>query len=47
MGAFELRVDSVAIVVGCGTGLLLGLLGAIPPSMKAMRLAIVQGIKAV
>ncbi|MCA9248933.1 MAG: ABC transporter permease [Planctomycetales bacterium] len=47
MGAFALRVDSVAIVVGCGTGLLLGLLGAIPPAMKAMRLAIVQGIKAV
>ncbi|QDU93798.1 ABC transporter permease [Lignipirellula cremea] len=47
MGAFVLRVDSVAIVVGCGTGLLLGLLGAIPPAMKAMRLAIVEGIKSV
>ena len=47
MGAFVLRVDSVAIIVGCGTGLLLGLLGAIPPAMKAMRLAIVEGIKAV
>lgn len=47
MGAFALRVDSVAIVVGCGTGLLLGMLGAIPPAMKAMRVAIAEGIKAV
>jgi putative ABC transport system permease protein len=47
MGAFALRVDSVAILVGCGTGLLLGLVGAIPPAMKAMRYAIVDGLKAI
>ena len=47
MGAFALRVDSLAILVGCGTGLLLGLVGAIPPAMKAMRYEIVEGLKAV
>jgi len=47
MGAFALRVDSVAILVGCGTGLLLGLVGAIPPEMKAIRYAIGDGLKAI
>ena len=47
MGAFALRVDSLAILVGCGVGLLLGLLGAIPPSLKAMNYSIVDGLKAV
>ncbi|MGB6043603.1 MAG: ABC transporter permease [Pirellulales bacterium] len=47
MGAFVLRVDSVAVVIGCGIGLLLGALGAIPPAIKAMQLPVAQGIKAV
>jgi ABC-type antimicrobial peptide transport system permease subunit len=47
MGAFALRVDSIAILVGCSTGFLLGLLGAIPPAMKAMSYPIVDGLKAV
>lgn len=47
MGAFALRVDSLAVVIGCGTGLTLGLLGAIPPAFKAMRVTVVEGIKAV
>lgn len=47
MGAFALRVDSVAILVGCGTGLLLGVVGAIPPAIKAMRHSVVDGLKAV
>lgn len=47
MGAFMLRVDSAAVVIACGTGLLLGLLGAIPPSIKAMRMQVAEGIKAV
>lgn len=45
MGAFVLRVDSVTVLVGCGTGLLLGVLGAIPPAVKAMRLPVVEGLK--
>jgi putative ABC transport system permease protein len=47
MGAFSLRVDSLAILVGCGTGLVLGVLGAIPPAMKAMRYEIAEGLKAI
>jgi ABC-type lipoprotein release transport system permease subunit len=47
MGAFTLRVDSLAVVIGCGTGLLLGMLGAIPPAIRATRLPVAEGIKAV
>ncbi len=47
MGAFALRVDSVAILVGCGTGLMLGVFGAIPPAWKAMQHSVVDGLKAV
>ena len=47
MGAFALRVDSVALLVGCGTGLLLGVLGAIPPAIKALRLPVAESLKAI
>jgi ABC-type antimicrobial peptide transport system permease subunit len=47
MGAFTLRVDGPAVVIGCGTGLLLGVVGAIPPAIRAMRLLIAEGLKAV
>jgi ABC-type antimicrobial peptide transport system permease subunit len=47
MGAFALRVDSLSLLVGCGTGLLLGLVGAIPPAVKAMRFPVVEGLKAI
>lgn len=47
MGAFALRVDAVAVAAGCGTGLLLGLVGALPPTVRAMRLPVAEGLKAV
>jgi len=47
MGAFVLRIDSTALVLGCGTGLLLGLIGAIPPAIRAMRMPVAEGLKAV
>jgi putative ABC transport system permease protein len=47
MGAFALQVDSVTIAIGCLTGLTLGLCGAIPPALKALRGSIVDGLKAV
>jgi putative ABC transport system permease protein len=47
MGAFALRVDAAAVAAGCGTGLLLGLVGALPPAVRAMRLPIADGLKAV
>lgn len=46
MGAFSLQIDEVAVLIGCGVGLLLGVLGAIPPAIRALRLAIVDGLKA-
>jgi ABC-type antimicrobial peptide transport system permease subunit len=47
MGAFTLQIDSVAVTIGCGAGLLLGVVGAIPPAIRAMRLPVVEGLKAV
>lgn len=47
MGAFSLRVDSMAILIGCGVGLLLGLFGAIPPAFRALRIPIIDGLRAV
>ena len=47
MGAFTLRVDSVALLIGCGTGLILGIFGAIPPAIKALRQPVVESLKAI
>ena len=47
MGAFTLRVDSVALLIGCGTGVFLGMAGAIPPAIKALRLPVAESLKAV
>ncbi len=47
MGAFALRIDSMTVLVGCGVGLLLGLFGSIPPAVKALRMPIVEGLKAI
>lgn len=45
MGAFSLRIDEVAVLVGCGVGLLLGVLGAVPPGLRALCMPIVDGLK--
>ncbi len=47
MGAFPLRIDSTSILIGCGVGLLLGIFGAIPPAIRALRMPVVDGLKAV
>lgn len=47
MGAFALTVDGVAVLIGCGTGLSLGVLGAIPPAIKALRLPVAESLKAI
>lgn len=46
MGAFALRVDGPAILIGCGLGLSLGVFGAIPPAIRAMRLPVAENLKA-
>jgi putative ABC transport system permease protein len=45
MGAFALRVDGPALLFGCGTGVALGVLGAMPPAFHALRLPIVDALK--
>src|SRR5262249_16973996 len=47
MGAFTLQVDGVAVLIGCGTGMLLGAVGAVPPAIRAMRLPVAEGLKAI
>ncbi len=47
MGAFSLHIDSIAVLIGCGVGLSLGFLGAIPPAIRALRMPIVDGLKAI
>ena len=47
MGAFQLQIDSISILIGCGVGFMLGFLGAIPPAIRALRMPIVDGLKSV
>ncbi len=47
MGAFSLRIDSMAVLIGCAVGLLLGFVGALPPAIRALRMPVVDGLKAV
>ncbi|MCL4193548.1 MAG: ABC transporter permease [Thermoguttaceae bacterium] len=47
MGAFTLKIDSTAILLGCAIGLGLGVIGAIPPAIRAMRMPVSEGLKAV
>jgi ABC-type antimicrobial peptide transport system permease subunit len=46
MGAFALDIDETAVLIGCGVGLFLGVLGAVPPAIRALRMPIVDGLKA-
>jgi putative ABC transport system permease protein len=47
MGAFGLVVDSVVIAIGLCAGAMLGVVGALPPAMRAMRMTIPESLKAV
>jgi ABC-type antimicrobial peptide transport system permease subunit len=47
MGAFMLKVDSFGISVACGVAVLLGIVGAIPPALKAMRAPVAEAIKSI
>ncbi len=47
MGAFTLRIDGPALLWGCGAGLLLGVLGALPPAFQVLRLPIVDALKSI
>jgi ABC-type lipoprotein release transport system permease subunit len=45
MGAFALRIDETAVLIGCGVGLALGVVGAIPPAVRALRMPVVDALR--
>lgn len=47
MGAFGLRVDATVLLIGMGSGIALGLIGALPPAGRCLRLEIPVALKAV
>lgn len=47
LGAFGLRVDPVVLSIGLGAGLLLGIVGALPPAWRCLRLDIPVALKSV
>ena len=47
MGAFGLRIDAPALLAGLSAGLLLGLLGALPPAYRCLRLPIPESLKSI
>ena len=47
MGAFALRIDGVTLLLGCATGISLGVIGALPPAFQVMRMPIVEALKAI
>lgn len=46
MGAFGLAVDGTVVLIGVTAGLLVGLLGALPPAIRCLRLPITEALKA-
>ncbi|MGD9632000.1 MAG: ABC transporter permease [Pirellulales bacterium] len=46
MGAFVLRIDERAVLIGSAIGLALGVIGALPPAIRALRMPLVDGLKA-
>ena len=47
MGAFGLALDAPTLSAGLGAGLLLGIVGSLPPTISCMRLPIAEALKAV
>ncbi|MBX3380162.1 MAG: ABC transporter permease [Phycisphaeraceae bacterium] len=47
MGAFGLRIDAPALLFALSIGLCLGLLGALPPAYRCLKLPIPESLKAV
>lgn len=47
MGAFQLRIDGLTLLIGNVIAVCLGAGGALPPSLKIFRLSVVDGLKSV
>jgi len=46
MGAFGLRMDTTTLMLGLGAGLVLGIVGALPPTLRCLRMPIPVALKA-
>jgi len=46
MGAFGLQLDAIALAIGLLTGMTLGVIGALPPAVRCLRLPITEALKA-
>ncbi len=46
MGAFALAIDAPVMLAGVGAGLIVGLVGALPPAIRCLRLPITEALKA-
>jgi ABC-type antimicrobial peptide transport system permease subunit len=46
MGAFGLLIDSTVLLMGLAAGLLLGIVGALPPAWRCLRLPVSDALKA-
>jgi putative ABC transport system permease protein len=46
MGVFGLTVDSLVLSAGLGAGVLLGLVGGLPPAWRCLKLPIAEALKA-
>ncbi len=47
IGAFGLRIDAPVLLTGMGAGLALGLIGALPPAFRCLRLPIPESLKSI
>ena len=47
MGAFMLRLDGVTLMYGLLTGLAIGVVGSLPPAWRALRMPVVDALKAI
>lgn len=47
MGAFTLRLDSASLIYGLVTGLAIGAIGSLPPAWRALKMPVVDGLKAI
>ena len=45
MGAFALQLEAPVVLAGLAGGLLVGLLGAVPPAIRCLRLPITEALK--
>lgn len=46
MGVFGLQIDAAVLTIGIAAGLVLGLVGALPPAARCLRLPITEALKA-